>query len=119
MSNDLILFCALVCISTLFSTVGAYPVSQAETIYQMLDQPSWVVGGILAIAIGFWKPWFTTSWWKAILSSFFLPIVMASVGGAFLGLLLTMDTSHTRLVVARLTILSILVILTFLCLRAC
>ena len=79
MSFELLLFIGLVVFLTLFQALMVQPVRGAVTMYQLTDRPSWLIGGVLAIGIAIWRPWFTTSWWKALIAAPILSLIMASV----------------------------------------
>ena len=83
MSAELLLFIGLVVLLTLFQAAMAHPVRSSATMYQLMDRPSWLIGGVLAIGIAAWRPWFTTSWWKVLIAAPVLSLVMASVAQLF------------------------------------
>ena len=119
MSIELILFCSIVGIFALLQALSAHPLSASKTVYQLTDRISWIIGGLLAIGIGFWKPWFTGTWWKALLFSPVLLISMSSFVQLLLGSLLTIDTRDKIRIVSRLITLMIFVVGVFLFLRSC
>lgn len=91
MSHTLILFCLIVAIFSLLQSRAAYRRAYAQTIYHFTDRLSWIIGGLLALGIGVWQPWFTATWWKAVGSDFLFPILMARFSGSFIDSLLTME----------------------------
>jgi len=120
MSVELLLFVGLVVLLTLFQAVMAQPVRGAKTMYQLTDRPSWVVGGVLAIGIAIWRPWFTTSWWKALIAAPILSLVMASVAQIFIERVVSFGVieSPARRIAKVLSSLIVLSLL-FLGFRAC
>lgn len=119
MTTELTIFCCLAGGLGFLQTMAAESPKGAKTVYQLIDRFTWISGGVLAVAIGFWKPWFTTTWWKAAFFGPFLLILMASVTQMVLGSLLTMDTTDKTKIVSRLLSLGIFVGLTVFGLRAC
>jgi hypothetical protein len=85
MSVELALFIGVAALLTLLQAGTAQPVRGDTTVYQLADKPSWVIGGALAIAIAVWRPWFTTSWWKALIAAPALCLFMSSVAMIFIG----------------------------------
>lgn len=119
MTKELIIFYSIVGLFTVLQSLAAHPLAQAKTVYQITDRLSWGIGGLLAIGIGVWKPWFTTTWWKAALFAFLLPVLMSSFAQMFLGSLLTMETENKTRIVSRLMTLFIMGSLVFFGIRAC
>ncbi len=85
MRIELIIYCSIAAFLTLIQAIAAQSPRNAKTVYQLLDRVSWIFGGALAIAIGFWNPWFTTTWWKAIINSLWIFFLMSSLPMVFLG----------------------------------
>jgi hypothetical protein len=88
--------------------------------YQLTDRPSWLLGGALAIAIAVWRPWFTTTWWKAMIAAPLLVIFMASMTQLFIERVLSFSAveSPARRV-AKLLSSVIVIALLFFGFRAC
>jgi len=120
MSAELLLFIGLVVLLTLFQAAMAQPVRGAVTMYQVTDRPSWLIGGVLAIGIAVWRPWFTTSWWKVLIAAPVLSLVMASVAQLFIERALSFgaEDSSARRAAKALSSLIVLSLL-FLGFRAC
>jgi hypothetical protein len=95
MSLEFAVFVGAALLFTLFQTVMAQPVRGTGTVYQLADKPSWVIGGALAIGIAVWRPWFTTSWWKALIAAPLLCLFMSSVAMIFIGRLVSSNIADT------------------------
>lgn len=119
MTTELIIFCGLAGGLAFLQTISAQSPKGAQTVYQLIDRLTWISGGGIAIAIGIWKPWFTTTWWKALIFGPLLVILMASVTQVVFGSILTIDTTDKTRIVSRLIAVGIFVGLTVLGLRAC
>ena len=119
MSKELILFSAAASVFALFQTAAALPVLWT-TMYQLTDRPSWLLGGGLAVGIALWRPWFTTTWWKALIAAPLLVIFMASMSQLFIERVLTLHQAESRVVMAaRLTTSVLVLAVLFFGFRAC
>ena len=118
-SKELIIFCSIVGFFTLLQSRTAHPFSRAKTAYEFTDRLSWIIGGILTIVIGFWRPWFTTTWWKAILSSIFIFFLISGLSQAFIGSLLKIDLEDKTKTVSRLLAVGIMFAILFFLFRFC
>jgi hypothetical protein len=120
MSTELLLFCGLAVLLALFQTAMAQPVRGSVTMYKLMDRPSWLIGGALAIAIAVWRPWFTTAWWKALFAAPILVIFMASVAQIFIERVLTFGAVESQARrIAKLLSSVIVIALLFFGFRAC
>lgn len=121
MTAGLVTFLTVVVALTVLQTATASRLSGAKTVYEMTDRPSWIIGGVLAVAIGLWRPWFTESWWKALIVGPLLVISMASTAQTFLGRSLSFDKTKATpyLRVARVVSSLLVLLIMFLGFRAC
>jgi len=119
MADKLIAFCSIAGIFSALMAVSATSLRGARTVYQLTDRLSWIAGGLLVVGIGFWRPWFTTSWWKAVLLAPLLCVLFAGLAQVFLGSLMTIDTTDRIRIASRLITLAIFLGTVFLSLRAC
>jgi len=119
MTSELIIFCGLAGGFSFLLTISAQSPRGAKTVYQLIDRVTWISGGVIAIAVGFWKPWFTTTWWKALIFAPLLVILMASLTQVVLGSILTIDTKDKTRMVSHLIVLGLFVGMAILGLRAC
>ena len=117
--HPLTLFCILAGAFTILMAASALSLKGAKTVYQMTDRLSWIGGGLLAIGVGFWYPWFTSHWWKALIFAPLLCIVFGGLAQTFLGSVLTMDTSDKTRIASRLIALAIVATIVVFALRAC
>lgn len=119
MSDQLSVFCAVIAAYSAFQVRYAHPLGTARTAYEVADRPSWIVGAVLAIGIAVWRPWFTESYFRAVVSAVLLLPFLSSIGLNLVGGLVQKSTSseHPR----RSSLFGNLVMLTlgFLALRAC
>lgn len=93
--------------------------SGARTPAQEADRRGWLVGSLAAVGIGVWQPWFSSSWWKAIIFAHLLSIGMAVLSNVLLGPLLIAEKIEGSRVISRLITLVIIFGVAALSYRAC
>jgi hypothetical protein len=92
MTTELIVFVSLSTGLTVFQAATAQKPKADGTVYNLLDRVSWIVGGALALAVGFWRPWFISTWWKAAI---FAPILCIAFSAFFLSMVGSVMTTKT------------------------
>lgn len=92
MRLEAIIFVTLTVVLTLVQAARAQKPRRGGTVYNLLDRVSWIAGGLVAIAVGFWRPWFIETWWRALLFAPILSIAFASLFLFIVGTVLEFST---------------------------
>jgi hypothetical protein len=119
MSLESIVFVALTIAFTVLQVAHAQKPKADGTVYNLLDRISWIAGGAVALAVGFWRPWFMTTWWKAAI---FAPVLCTAFSSFFLsgvGSMLTTKTNDSRRIAAQLIVRIVGLLAVFFALRSC
>ena len=114
------IFTGLVLLMAGLSTFTGHEVRRARNMNELTDRPGWILGAAGALIIAFWRPWFTDTWWKAIIFAPVLLICLAAFSRSALGVFLQpRDGEHTVSTVSRFLSLAMLSAVVFFVLRSC
>lgn len=119
MRIETLTFIVLAAAISVFQAGVAQKPKAIGSIYNMLDRISWLIGGFLTTATGLWKPWFTNTWWKAVLLA---PVLVTAYSALFLSMMGTslanMQANKTSRLITGLFLRIIVLLLIFYILKS-
>ena len=119
MNLEAIIFVAFTAVFTLLQAASAQKPQAAGTVYNLLDRLSWIAGGLITIAVGFWRPWFIETWWKAVI---FAPVLSVAFSALFLltvGHVLSSTEREPTFIASRVVVLIAVLAAVFFGLKSC
>lgn len=113
------IFVVLTVVFTVLMAASAQRPRADGSVYNLLDRLSWIAGGVITIAVGFWRPWFIETWWKAAIFAIILCISFSALFLLTVGSVLSSTAQDPVRTAIRIVVLIVLLLAVFFGLKSC